>query len=310
MTFDQLRIFVAVAEREHMTRAAELLGLTQSGVSAAIAALELRYDTPLFHRVGRGVELTEAGKSFLPEAKAVLNRVTAAELSLSELGGLKRGVLSVYASQTIASYWLPKYLVRFSETYPDIQVRLEVGNTAQVAKAVHNGTVELGFVEGAVEDSILAQEPIAGDCLVLVVGSGHPWASRKKLDPQELSQSKWVLRELGSGTRSEFAAALKQLGINIETLNIVLELPSNEAVRAAVEAGAGATAISELLVDSGIKSSVLYRVPMNLPKRQFIVLGHRERSRSKVAAAFLALINSDRVVSVPFLTGNNRDNRR
>ncbi len=310
MTFDQLRIFVAVAEREHITRAAELLGLTQSGVSAAVAALESRYGTPLFHRVGRGVELTEAGKLFLPEAKAVLTRVTAAELSLLELGGLKRGVLSIHASQTIAGYWLPQHLVRFCEAYPDIQIRLEVGNTAQVAKAVHSGTVELGFVEGAVEDPTLIQEPIAGDRLVLVVGKGHPWASRRRLDPNELTQTRWVLREPGSGTRSEFTMALKQLGIDIEALNIVLELPSNEAVRAAVEAGAGATAISELLIDSSIKSGVLHRVPMNMPKRQFIVLGHRERSRSKVAIAFLALINSDRVVSVPLTIQNGGGSRR
>ena len=79
MTLEQLRIFVAVAERQHITRAAEALNLTQSAVSAAIAALEGRHDAKLFNRIGRGIELTEVGKVFLTEAKAILSRVQTAE---------------------------------------------------------------------------------------------------------------------------------------------------------------------------------------------------------------------------------------
>jgi len=86
MTLEQLRIFVAVAEREHMTRAAESLGRVQSAVSAAIAALEERYGTPLFHRIGRRIELTDAGRLFLGEAKAVMARAAAAELALADIG--------------------------------------------------------------------------------------------------------------------------------------------------------------------------------------------------------------------------------
>ncbi|MGA7972648.1 MAG: LysR family transcriptional regulator, partial [Pseudolabrys sp.] len=106
MTLEQLRIFVAVAACEHVTRAAESLRLTQSAVSAAISALESRYNVSLFDRVGRRIELNESGRLFLGEARAVLARAAAAELALSEMSGLKRGTLSVYASQTIASYWL------------------------------------------------------------------------------------------------------------------------------------------------------------------------------------------------------------
>lgn len=104
MTLEQLRIFVGVAEREHVTRAAEALNITQSAASGAIAALEARHGVPLFHRVGRGIELTEAGAMFLVEARAVLGRAAHAELALAEYGGLQRGTLKLVASQTIASY--------------------------------------------------------------------------------------------------------------------------------------------------------------------------------------------------------------
>jgi DNA-binding transcriptional LysR family regulator len=129
MTLEQLRVFIAVAERQHMTRASAALNLAQSAVSATIALLEERHGAKLFHRVGQGIELTEADTLFLPEARAVLARAEAAELVLSELVGLKRGALAVQASQTIASYWLPRHLVAFRRAYPGIDIRLGVGNT-------------------------------------------------------------------------------------------------------------------------------------------------------------------------------------
>src|ERR1700738_2783479 len=175
MTLEHLRVFVAVAERQHVTQAARALNLAQSAASHAIAALESQHDTRLFDRVGRRIELTEAGHVFLAEARAVLARAEAAELALSEFGGLKRGTLSVQASQTIASYWLPRPWVPFRRAYPQIQIRLAIGNTAQVAAAVESGMAELGFVEGAVESEHFASTPVARDQLVVVVGPEHPW---------------------------------------------------------------------------------------------------------------------------------------
>src|SRR5271170_5226887 len=176
MTLEQLRIFLAVAERQHVTRAAQALNLAQSAASHAIAALEARYETKLFDRVGRRIELTEAGQAFLTEARAIIARVGAAELTLSEYAGLQRGTLNVQASQTIASYWLPRRLVAFRRAHPRIDIRLTIGNTAQVAEAIETGAAELGFVEGPVANDQLVSIPVARDQLVLVVGPEHGWA--------------------------------------------------------------------------------------------------------------------------------------
>ena len=146
MTFEQLSIFVAVAEREHLTKAAAAIGLTPSAVSASIKALEAFYGVQLFHRVGRGIELTKAGRIFVAEAQATLARARSAALVLSELGALERGTLDVYASQTIASYWLPQRLMRFHRAFPGIDIRLTVGNTNTVSQAVHDVLAEVGFV--------------------------------------------------------------------------------------------------------------------------------------------------------------------
>jgi len=294
MTLEQLRIFVAVAERQHMTRAAEALNLTQQAVSAAVVALENAYRTALFHRVGRRIELTEAGRLFLEEARSVLNRAAAAELALSELGGLKRGTLAVQASQTIANYWLPRRLVSFHRAYPEIALRVGIGNTAQVARAVMDGTAELGFIEGAIDEPALSCEQVSEDRLVLVVAPGHPWARRDRVELHELAESEWVLREAGSGTRSAFESSLEQLGLASRLLKVVMELPSNEAVRHAVEVGCGVTVIPELVADAALRSNVLRRVPIDLPARPFFVVRHRERYRSKAADALLLAVRDGR----------------
>jgi DNA-binding transcriptional LysR family regulator len=286
MTLEQLRIFVAVAECEHVTHAAQKLNLTQSAVSAAVSALELRHTVKLFSRVGRGIELTDAGRLFLDEARAILSRTRAAEVALAELSGLERGTLAIHASQTIASYWLPQHLVRFRKVHPGVKIELAAGNSMQVAEAVQHGAADIGFVEGRIEAENLMQQAIARDRLIIVAGNKH-LAAKRRISASDLPNLDWVLREPGSGTRSEFDDALKRWKLSISQLNVVLELPSNEAVRMAVEAGAGATAISELVAARGIALGKLKAIPLPLPERAFTVLRHRERYLSKAARAFL-----------------------
>lgn len=290
MTLEQLRIFVAVAERQHVTRAADALNLSQSAVSAAVSAIEGRHATKLFHRVGRGIALTEAGRVFLGEAQAVLARAAMAETALADLSDLRRGTLTIRASQTIAGYWLPRHLVAFHRAHPAIEIVLGVGNTAEAAAAVHDGRAELGFVEGGVDDPALAVSRIGEDRLVLVVSPDHPFATGREVDLAALGDAEWVLREVGSGTRSAFEAAVGDAGLPASALRVALELPSNEAVRAAVEAGAGATVISESVVAAALQAGSLCQVAYPLPSRAYAVLRHEERYRSRASDALLALI--------------------
>lgn len=290
MTLDQLRIFVEVAERQHLTQAASALFLTPSAVSAAIKALEERYDLALFHRVGRRIELSDAGRIFLEQARRTLASVRTAETTLAELGGLGRGSLSIHASQTMSSYWLPPLLVRFRQAYPAIELKMEIGNTEQVSQAVLLGTADLGFVEGALGATPLAVEAVGDDKMVVVVAPGHPWADGRRLGAQDLLQAQWILREAGSGTRSAFEEALAALGIVPaaagHALDVAIELPSNEAVRSAVMAGPFATAMSELVVAAPVRAGILAVANIALPSRHFAMLRHPARHRSRAVAAF------------------------
>ena len=284
MTLEQLRIFVAVGEREHLTQAAEALHLTPSAVSSAIRVLEERYGIALFHRTGRRIELTEVGLAFLPEARATLARATSADLFLTEIGGLKRGTLAIAASQTVSGYWLPPLLLRFHKAYPAIDIRIVGGNTEQVAEAVLEGQVELGIVEGEVDHPALSQRIVARDRVLVVAPAGHPLAGRP-VTPDALTQARWVLREPGSGTRSALTSALDEAA-----LDITLSLPSNEAVRSAVLAGNALTAVSEYVVRDDLAAGRLTTIAFDLPERAFRLLRHKERHRSKAALAFEKLL--------------------
>ncbi|HEX7758477.1 MAG TPA: LysR family transcriptional regulator [Caulobacteraceae bacterium] len=286
MTLEQLRIFVAVAERQHVTRAARALNLTQSAVSSAVTSLEARHGVALFDRVGRGIVLNPAGEAFLGEARAVLARVAAAEAALDDLGGLARGRLSIHASQTIAAYWLPPRLAAFHRAYPGIVLEVAIGNTAQVATAVSEGAAELGLVEGEVDDPALSRVVIDHDPLSLVVAKDHPWTREGGVD---LTGSAWVVREPGSGTRSTLEAVLARADLTLADLEVAMVLPANEAVRVAVEAGVGAAVMSRAAAAPGLASGALAEVGYDLPARPFHLLRHKQRYRSRAGDAFVAM---------------------
>jgi DNA-binding transcriptional LysR family regulator len=287
MTFDQLRIFVAVAERGHVTRAADFLGISQSAASAAISALETRYGAKLFDRVGRGIELTESGRVFLREARAVIDRAAMARSVLEDLAGRATGAVSIAASQTIATYWLPRRLATFHTANPGVRLNVVIRNTRGVETAVLEGEANLGLVEGPTQHPALIREHIDRDKLVLVVSAGTPPPKVKANGRIDLRAINWVIRERGSGTRRGLEDLAFREGLTLDDLSIFLELPSNEAVREAIEAGAGATVISRHVVASAIAAGALSEIPIPLPEREYAMLRHRDRHTTQTQQALV-----------------------
>jgi len=294
MTLDQLRVFLAVAERCHVTQAAVTLNMTQSAVSAALSTLETQHGVKLFDRIGRGIRLTDVGRSFIDVARGVLLQADIAELMLSDFSATPRGHLRVQASQTVATYFLPPFLVRLRQTYPDVSISVGVGNTSSVARAVAEGEANLGFVEGDVREGELQRRVIARDELVLVMRRDHPQAAKATLSAEDYRSFGWVLREEGSGTRAEVEAHFAGMGICVENLSILLEIPSNEAVLSAVASGAYVSMLSHRSVLALTADSAILRRRVtwtDRPERPFSVLIHPKRHRSRAALALMAMID-------------------
>jgi DNA-binding transcriptional LysR family regulator len=288
MTLDQLRIFLEVAERGHVTRAAEALGMSQSAVSAAVATLEACYQTKLFDRVGRGIQLTETGQKFLREARAVLDRASMARSVLQDLAGFAAGPVAIAASQTIATYWLPRRLAAFHAANPRVRLNVVIRNTQEVERAVVEGEVNVGLVEGPTQHPALVRKRIDQDHMVLVVASDHPPLPVNASGRLDLPAISWVIREAGSGTRRGLEELAVREGLSLDDLNIFMVLPSNEAVREAIVAGAGATIISRHVVASAIAAGTLTEIPIELPLREYALVRHRDRHATLAQQALVA----------------------
>ena len=267
--------------------------MSQSAASAAIAALEDSYQIKLFDRVGRGIQLTEAGRIFLREARAVLDRASMARSVLQDLAGSPAGPIALAASQTIATYWLPRRLAAFHTANPRVRLNVVIRNTREVESAVADGEVSIGLVEGPTQHPALIRTRLDQDQMVLVVAAGRAPLPLKPAGGIDLRALNWVIREPGSGTRRGLEDLAAREGASLDELNIFLVLPGNEAVREAVEAGAGATIISRHVVAAAIAAGRLKEIPIELPEREFALVRHRDRHATLAQKALVAHLTGE-----------------
>jgi DNA-binding transcriptional LysR family regulator len=297
MTLEQLRIFLAVAEHLHFTRAAEVLYITQPAVSAAIQNLEDEYSVKLFHRIGRRIEITAAGTLLQTEAQKILDQVFLTERGLRELNNLQQGELKLGASLTIGNYWLPDRISQFKRQYPGISVLCTLANAEEICTGTASGLFDVGIVSGNVKPALktaLTAVEVGRDRLQIVVGKAHPWFERSSVTVEELFATTWVMRESGSGAQQMFEQALQHWGIAPDGLTVEMVLSSSEMVKAVVEGGDSASAIPELMVQKELKLGTLKAIqvidqqssqPLEI-EQAVLLLKHHQRFQTQIAIAF------------------------
>jgi len=267
-------IFRAVAERLSFRKAAEEVYLTQPAVSLQIKALEEDLGVQLFDRSGAHIALTDAGRVLLDYAKRVNSLLVEAEHEIAALSGEHAGQLALGASTTIAQYVLPRLLGEFCKEHPRVHPTLISGNTEHVVEAVEKQEIALGFIEGPARSRDVKTEPFLQDELVLIVSTAHEWTERVSVFCSELASMPLLMRERGSGTRHVIEMALEQQGLKRNSLHIVMELDSTEAIKSAVEAGLGVGFVSrwaiakDLRLDRNFKIVEVERLNV---KREFLV---------------------------------------
>lgn len=305
MTLEQLRIFLTVAEHLHFTRAAETLFITQPAVSAAIQCLESEYGVKLFHRIGRRVEITSAGKLLQIEAQKILEQVALTERNLRELNSLQRGELNLGSSLTIGNYWLPDKISQFKQQYPGIKVNCTLGNAEEISDGTATGRFDLGLVTGEIKPTLktlLEREVVGNERLQIVVGRSHSWFDRNKIAVEDLLTTSWVMRESGSGAQQMFERALQNWSVELAQLQVVLVLNSSEMVKAVVEGGIGAAALPELMVQKELRLGVLNSVQVVDQRsgtsalldivQPIWKLKHRQRFQTQIMVAFEQILQN------------------
>lgn len=265
-TIEQLRVFAAVAEHEHVTRAAEALQMSQPAVSHQLRRLEATLRIRLFERVGRGVKLSGDGRALLPTVTAALTAISVVHEAATARRGLMSGSLSLAASNTIGIYKLPTWLAGYVESVPAVDVRVRLVNTLEAITLVREAQVDCALIEGPGRTGDLEHLTIEVDELVVVASSDHPLAGLKVVRTADLSRHRYIAREPGSGTE---ALAAEMLGAAYRR-GRVLELGQVDAVRAAALAGLGYAVISLAAV----------REDLRLERLRQLNVGRRTLSRS------------------------------
>lgn len=285
-SFRQLEVFLATAHYENITRAAESLAMSQSAASGALKDMEQQFDIRLFDRVGKRLQLNELGRLIRPRAQALLENARELEGALERHADV--GQLKIGATLTIGNYLAVGIMARFMREQTGAKVALEVANTASIARKVANFELDLGLIEGEIQQPDLESIPWREDELRVFCSPGHALARKAKLTDKDLLEATWIAREPGSGTRQTFDRAMHGL---LPQLNILLELQHTEAIKRAVEAGLGIGCLSRVTLEDAFRRGSL--VPLEVShrdfRRRFSFILHRNKYRSAGIERWLEL---------------------
>jgi DNA-binding transcriptional LysR family regulator len=289
VTLRQLRTFKTVADLNSFSLAAQRLKLSQPSISYQVKALEQTLGLPLLDRLGKRVQLTEAGSLLYGYARRMLDVLDEATVAIEEMRGIKRGSLRVGASTTVGIYLLPAALGAFKKLHPGLVISLEIGTRERVQEQVLRNELDLAVVGPALKDPDLAIIPFLSDELVVVAPAGHALANKRGLSLKDVAAAPFVMREAASGSRWSLEKAARKAGAK---LTVAMELGSNGAIKHAVESGLGLAVISRYACALEFSSGRLVELDVRgFPiRRDWHIVHLRKRKLPTSVTAFIEFL--------------------
>ena len=282
-----LQTFIAAAELESFSLAAEQLYLTQPAVSKRVATLEATLGAQLFDRIGRRVSLTEAGRALLPRAKTILRDIDDSRRLISNLTGSVAGQLSIGTSHHIGLHRLPPVLRQFSKTYPDVALDLQFMDSEAACRAVQTGDLELGIVTLPLEPlADLQSELIWPDPLDIVVSHEHSLAAKATLNFQALAEHPAILPASGTYTRQLLERSVAKAG---GKLTAAMTTNYLETIKMMVGVGLGWSVLPRSMLDEELVTLKIRGMKLT---RQLGIVRHRARTLSNAASAMISTLQS------------------
>jgi DNA-binding transcriptional LysR family regulator len=290
-TLQQLRILKAVATEKSFTRASEILYLSQPSLSKQIKSLEKNLDISLINRENNKISLTENGKVFLQYSERILGLCEESCRALMDLKNGNRGNLRIGASQTIGTYLMPGVLALFAQSYPQIDLKVQVNSTRIVAKNIMNREIDLAIVGGEIPNELkkkLTVEHFVEDELSLILSKLHPFAKLKKINKNDLYHLNFITLNSNSTIRKFVDNILKQNNIETKQLKIVMQLNSIEGIKTAVGLGLGAAFVSSSAIEKEIELQKIVIIEIENIKitRTLSIISNPECYKSKAFELF------------------------
>lgn len=284
----RLQVFAAVARLLSFTKAAEALHMTQPAVTFQIRRLEEHFNTRLFDRTHNHITLTEAGELVKSHADRIMARYNEMDNEVRTLTGDVQGPLVVGASTTIGEYFIPRIVGAYQSSFPGVQVRLRIANTNGVIQMVENNEIDIGIVEGPINNKNLITKVIWDDELVMICPVDHALAQNEAVAICTLLEHPFISREEGSGTREVMENYIAEQGEEAASLNIIMEFGSPESIKSAVSAGLGIAILSIATMEKELILKSLCAVPLDPPiRRPFSIVYQRQKFRLQAMEEFL-----------------------
>ena len=291
----QIQVFLAVSELLNFSRAAEKIHLTQPTVSGHLKTLENYLKVQLVERGGKEVRLTPAGELFHPFAQRIFTLQERARREMSLYTGAERGTLEIGGSNTPGQYILPKMIGLFTARHKEVKITLKIGDSSSIITQVADGKLELGLVGSPAPETEFISKKCLGDELILVANPKTAIRLSNSIDFNELKKLPFIIREKGSGTRQTMRSALQKRGLeNLDSLNLIAEMGSAEAIRQALKSDLGVAIVSSLSVAEDLETGKLTKItlPEGPIQRHFYLICNRDRRLSPLAEALSRFILS------------------
>jgi DNA-binding transcriptional LysR family regulator len=250
MELGQIEAFVEAHLRGSITRAAAALELTQPTLTARLRGLEQELGAQLLVRGRRGVSLTPAGRRFLPRAQAALEAVRRGIAETRAAREVRGGVLAVGLATDLALYIAPAALARFARTHPDVEISIRSGRSHAVAEALRADEIEIALVSQLVALPELASRALFDEPVPVVVGRAHAFATRGRVDIDELARSGLVMRDATAYLHAITIAYFAEAGT---APRILMELNNTEACKRVVLAGLGAALLPQMAIHEELR---------------------------------------------------------
>lgn len=293
----QLNVFLIAAETLNFTEAAQRLHMSQPSVSQHIQSLEQQFGLTLFNRAGRHLELTDAGVTLLPLAREMVGRSVQIKETMESLKGDVYGHLLVGCSTTPGKYVLPQLLAEFHRHHPRVRVTCQVAPQKTTLQMLCDGEVHFALAsEYQVSCKDVEFRRFMTDPVILLCPLEHPWATRSFIEPEELRDVDFIVREENSGTRNAVRVALETRGIAEDELNVLLTLGSSEAIAIAVQEGIGVGFVSSMVYTRLVENRVATVLIGGVEIEREIYIGRNTRIPASAAqSAFWSFIATQNV---------------
>lgn len=283
-TLRQLKAFVLVAEQNSFTKAAEALCLTQSALSGLIKELEQNLDVKLFDRTTRKLHLSDAGGRLLPQAKRVLNEMSVLNEKVANLKSLHQGHIHLAVSQQLSASTMPKFIAKFCELHPNIEVTLTDCSINQVVEHIENLEADLGVAPERNYSDDLHADTLFSSPFYLVLPTSHPFAQKNELHWSDLLNERLITLNgpFIKGLQNELP-----LQISSRIFNPDFEINFLSTALGMTRMGLGVT-LCLLYAAEWVEQNGLTMRPITDPvvERKFLLYTHKNRSLSPAALAF------------------------